>query len=46
MPSTATMADGIIVMDAGQVTAAGTYAEIGATDSLHAELAPDRLTVI
>jgi len=34
-----TMADRIIVMDAGLVQAAGTHAELVASDSLYAELA-------
>ena len=33
------MADRIIVMDAGQVKAAGTHAELVASDPLYAELA-------
>jgi ABC-type multidrug transport system fused ATPase/permease subunit len=37
--STVTMADRIIVMDAGVVKAAGTHAELVATDPLYAELA-------
>ena len=37
--STVTMADRIIVMDAGLVQAAGTHAELVASDSLYAELA-------
>jgi ABC-type multidrug transport system fused ATPase/permease subunit len=37
--STVTMADRIIVMDAGLVKAAGTHAELVASDSLYAELA-------
>jgi ABC-type multidrug transport system fused ATPase/permease subunit len=37
--STVTMADRIIVMDAGLVKAAGTHAELVATDPLYAELA-------
>jgi ABC-type multidrug transport system ATPase subunit len=37
--STVTMADRIIVVDAGQVKAAGTHAELVASDPLYAELA-------
>ncbi len=37
--STVTLADRIIVMDAGRVKAAGTHAELVATDALYAELA-------
>jgi ABC-type multidrug transport system fused ATPase/permease subunit len=37
--STVTMADRIIVMDAGRVTAAGTHADLVASDPLYAELA-------
>jgi len=37
--STVTMADRLIVMDAGQVKAAGTHAELMASDPLYAELA-------
>jgi ABC-type multidrug transport system fused ATPase/permease subunit len=37
--STVTMADRIIVLDAGQVKAAGTHAELVASDPLYAELA-------
>ena len=37
--STVTMADRIIVMDAGRIKAAGTHAELVASDPLYAELA-------
>jgi ATP-binding cassette subfamily C protein len=37
--STVTMADQIIVMDAGQVQATGTHAELLAANPLYAELA-------
>jgi ATP-binding cassette subfamily C protein len=37
--STVTMANRIIVMDAGRVKAAGTHAELVASDPLYAELA-------
>ena len=37
--STVTMADRIVVMDAGQVRAVGSHAELVATDALYAELA-------
>jgi hypothetical protein len=38
-PHRAALADRIIVLDAGQVKAAGTHAELVASDALYAELA-------
>jgi ABC-type multidrug transport system fused ATPase/permease subunit len=43
--STVTMADRIIVMDAGQVKAAGTHAKLVASDRLYAELAATQFLV-
>jgi ATP-binding cassette subfamily C protein len=43
--STVTMADRIIVVDAGRVRAAGTHAELLGTDPLYAELAATQFLV-
>jgi ATP-binding cassette subfamily C protein len=43
--STVTMADRIIVVDAGRVRAAGTHAELLAADQLYAELAATQFLV-
>jgi ATP-binding cassette subfamily C protein len=43
--STVTMADQIVVMDAGQVRAVGTHADLVASDELYAELAATQFLV-
>jgi ATP-binding cassette subfamily C protein len=43
--STVTMADRIIVVDAGRVCAVGTHAELLAADPLYAELAATQFLV-
>ena len=43
--STVTMADGIVVIDAGSVRAVGTHAELLGTDPLYAEQAATQFLV-